>query len=336
MRAQRAGFETIEPLVHQARIERSEPKTLQVVRSPELRSGWTSGRGFWSNLWDNTMGRVLQIQGIRRLQIPAAACAVLMGLAALGGPTQAYAQSRAFAPTPAITMSVAGDVQNVAQKDPTQLTAPLVRNSEVDDVRETIASRARMGHASSTHFLPGNDLKFESWNFSYETGKARRMNILEAPADGMVRGTIVVNVSGHSGEAAAFATSNTYTVEITLPDGTQLTRTAIPRNVVADPTKPGDTPEYATVIDIEYPYQSGITKVGASPDGSGGAGGYIEGRLYYVHSHDQKWDVSEGWKWSREHKAAHPEVRWGTQYEREDREEHHVSPDPRPYASYRN
>jgi hypothetical protein len=105
-------------------------------------------------------------------------------------------------------------------------------------------------------------------------------------------------------------------VEIRLPDGSVLTKTAIPRNVLADPSKPSDTPEYATAIDIEYPYQSGMTTVSASPSATS-AFGYIEGRVYYVHSHDKKWDVNEAWQWSRDHEARNLS-----------------GPDPRPYVSY--
>lgn len=224
----------------------------------------------------------------------------------------------------------------VTQTDPTQLSGNLVRNSEVAGVHANYASMSRRGYAAQAQFLPGNDLKFESWSHAYKTGIPRHMNVLAPPADGVIRGTLVVNVSGHSGEADAFARSNTYSVRIELPDGTVLERSGIPRNVVGKPGLPSDTPEYASIIDIEYPYRRGVTTVSAWPDGSGGAGGYIEGRVYKVHSHDQRWDPNAQLKLAKAYREAHPEVRWGSWFEASDREQHHVNPDPRPFPHYAN
>ena len=237
---------------------------------------------------------------------------------------------------PRTTTAAVFSTAPVTQNDPTKLTGPLVRNSEVDGVTASYASLSRRGYAAQAQFLPGNDLKFESWSHAYKTGVPRHMNVIEAPRDGMIRGTLVLNVSGHSGEAHAFAKSNTYSVRVVLPDGTVLERSAIPRNVVGKPGLPSDTPEYATTIDFEYPYLQGVTTVSAWPDGSGGSGGYIEGRMYLVHSHDQPWDPKAQERLAKLYRAIHPEVRWGTWFANSDREEHHVNPDPSPIPHYSN
>lgn len=243
-------------------------------------------------------------------------------------PVTAAEQARPSSPT----MSVA----SVNQTDPTQFSGKVVRHPETQNVIATLAARARKGQAAAVQFLLGNDLKFQSWGHSYHTGEARRINIGQAPKDGVVRGTAVLHPSGHSDAVAEFARSNTYTVRVELPDGRVLERSGIPRNVVSDGKLPADTPEYSTAIDIAYPYQSGVTKVAAWPDGSAGVAGYVEGRLYYVHSHDAPWDVDAQQRKSEAHRLAHPQVRWGTPHERSDRKKHGVSPDPRAYRHYSN
>lgn len=305
-------------------------------------------RGFWSALWNSPVEIATQVAHAAQKKLPTAVCAVMLGAAVLTSgcaglrgasldmmpnalPTTTIELASPTGPTAGSTI-----VAPVQRTDPTELTAAVVRHSEVSSVAADIASKARRGYASSTVFLPGNNLKFQSWVHSYHTGEARQMNILKAPSDGVVRGTIVVNVSGHSSEATDFAKSNTYSVRIQLPDGTIIERSGIPRNVVTEGRLPADTPEYSTVIDVEYLYRSGATEVSAWPDGSGGVGGYVEGRLYYVHSHDAQWDVNKQFQKSRDHKAAHPEIRWGTPHESADLEQHHVSPDPRPYTHYSN
>lgn len=184
--------------------------------------------------------------------------------------------------------------------DPTKLAAPFSRNGKVEAALKDAERDARRGVASTVTFLPSKGTKFKSWYFGYKTGEPRRMNILEPPADGIVRGTIVINPSGHTGQAEEFARSNTYTVEIKLPNGERLQREGVPRNVVLQGLPPS-TAEYATAIDVEFPYRSGVTELSAGPDGSAMTGGYVEGRLYLIHSHDQTWAVSSGWGASLRH-----------------------------------
>jgi hypothetical protein len=192
--------------------------------------------------------------------------------------------------------------------DPTVISAPFVRNDKVQEVVDRQGRGSQQGQASSAVMLLGDRARFKSWAFDYHTGLAKEMNILQAPRDGMVRGTVVVNASGHTGQAEQFARSNTYTVRIQLPDGRVLVRSGIPRNVTHDPTKRANTPEYATSIDVEFPYERGVTDLTACPDGSGCEGGYVEGRLYHVHSADQPWDANAQLKASKEHRAPHPYV----------------------------
>lgn len=170
-------------------------------------------------------------------------------------------------------------------------TAPVRRQPQVADIQRDLAERAQNGEASSTMFLPAPNIQYDAYAFDYHTGMSKQMNLKAAPPDGVVRGTIVINVSGHSSEADKFAKSNTYTVQVTLPDGKTLMQRGIPRN---NPSKA----EYATVIDIEFPYQKGTTTLVAWPDGSAGGGGYIEGRRYQIHSPDKAFVTS-----STQHKA---------------------------------
>ncbi|MBK6688712.1 MAG: hypothetical protein IPG45_29840 [Deltaproteobacteria bacterium] len=191
-------------------------------------------------------------------------------------------------------------VDTTVPNDPTQLSATISRNGKVEAVLIEAESDARRGVASTVTFLPSKGTKFQSWYFGYKTGEPRRMNILELPEGGIVRGTIVVNPSGHTGKADEYARSNTYTVHVTLPDGVTMVREGHPRNVVIQGL-PFSTAEYATAIDVEFPYRSGITRLWAAPGGSAGIDGYVEGRLYLVHSHDQKWSVTAAWGASVRH-----------------------------------
>lgn len=226
-----------------------------------------------------------------------AALAVMLG--AVGG--SAAVTSAELGQSVGHTLSAPAVVESAANpQDPTALSGPIARHGKVEKVLKEAEADARRGVASTVTFLPSKGTKFKSWYFGYKTGEARRMNILEQPEGGIVRGTIVINPSGHTGQAESFARSNTYTVEITLPDGQKLVREGILRNVVVQGLPPS-TAEYATAIDVEYPYRRGVTQLSASPDGSGGAGGYVEGRLYLIHSHDQKWAVTDAWGASVRH-----------------------------------
>ncbi len=160
-------------------------------------------------------------------------------------------------------------------------TKAFTENRAVGTHLREMGRRSRDGGAASVMLLPENSAKYKSYAFSYHTGKVKQMN-LQPPADGMFRGTVVVNVSGHDGadKAKAYAESNTYNVRVTLPDGKVIQALNIPR------TEPGKA-EYSTKIPIEFPAMPGKTIVESWPTGSAGVHGYIEGRRYSVNIGDQ-------------------------------------------------
>jgi hypothetical protein len=171
----------------------------------------------------------------------------------------------------------------------TQVTVPTTllattafkENSRVQAAVSQLGGNAQMGGASQSVFLPASGADVDRFSFNYGTGQPKQMNFNKPPKDGVVRGTMVVSVSGHDGRQDQYAKSNTYSVRVTLPNGKTITQNRIPRN---DPSKA----EYATAIPLEFPYMAGKTIIEAWPDGSAGPGGYIEGRKYIMHSHDSK------------------------------------------------
>lgn len=60
-----------------------------------------------------------------------------------------------------------------------------------------LADRAVRGGASSCRFLPEPGVGFEAFAFAYHTGMAKELNITGAKGP-VLRGTLVVNVSGHA------------------------------------------------------------------------------------------------------------------------------------------
>jgi hypothetical protein len=71
----------------------------------------------------------------------------------------------------------------------------------------SLASLAQTGGASSVVFIPAPGVKASAWSFPYKSGRPKEMNIPQPPA-GPLRGTVVVNVSGHaSGGVADRATA---------------------------------------------------------------------------------------------------------------------------------
>lgn len=192
---------------------------------------------------------------------------------------------------------------------PLQPTADFPRSSQVRSVLYEMASSSKNGGASSVQFLPSKDLKVKAWAFNYHTGLPKEMNVLREPKDGVVRGTICINVSGHDwsrdpSSVERYAKSNTYNVRVTLPDGQKLEWQNIPRTCVGQ-GKP-DQAEYATAIDIQFPYQKGKTVVEAWPSGSAGVGGYIEGRRYHFNSADQPYDADAAKKAAAEQDRQNP------------------------------
>lgn len=195
-------------------------------------------------------------------------------------------------------------------------------HSAVASTVRDLASRARRGGASSTMFLPAKGVQYDAYAFSYHTNKGKEMNLKNKPADGMVRGTIVINVSGHDGAQAAekYAKSNTYNVCITEldskgnPTGKQIRMNNIPRN---NP----NSAEYATKIPIEFPWKEGSVRIEAWPTGSAGVYGYVEGRQYNIHMGKDQFDVQQARQEAAAWERAHPNP-----------SEHEAS--PRPYGDF--
>lgn len=68
---------------------------------------------------------------------------------------------------------------------------------KVSSTQAAMAQLAQSGGASSVMFLPEHGVQCRSWSFPYKSGLAKQMNIPKPP-NGPVRGTVVVNVSGHA------------------------------------------------------------------------------------------------------------------------------------------
>jgi hypothetical protein len=81
-----------------------------------------------------------------------------------------------------------------------QPTGPFEENAKVGRVVADLGKRAQDGGASSIMFLPQKGVKYEAYAFAYHTGLAKEMNIEKAPR-GPMRGTVVINVSGHASGA---------------------------------------------------------------------------------------------------------------------------------------
>ena len=78
--------------------------------------------------------------------------------------------------------------------------AAMAGGTESPRVASTVASMASLaqtGGASSVVFIPAPGVTASAWSFPYKSGRAKEMNIPQPPP-GPLRGTIVVNVSGHA------------------------------------------------------------------------------------------------------------------------------------------
>lgn len=78
-----------------------------------------------------------------------------------------------------------------------QPTARFQESPKVAAVVAELAKRAQQGGASSIMFLPQRGVTFDAYAFAYSTGLAKEMNIPKPPA-GPLRGTVIINVSGHA------------------------------------------------------------------------------------------------------------------------------------------
>ena len=173
-------------------------------------------------------------------------------------------------------------VQTLPQLGPLAPTTAFAESTKVGTQLRELAKRSKEGGAASVMLLPQKGQRYEAFSFSYHTGKTKQMNLKSVPADGMFRGTVVVNVSGHDGadKAKQYAETNTYNVRVTLPNGKVLEALTVPRN------EPGKA-EYSTKIPIEFPAMEGKTVVEAWPTGSAGVWGYVEGRRYSLNIGEQ-------------------------------------------------
>ena len=165
------------------------------------------------------------------------------------------------------------------------------RNPAVNATLAAMASDAKNGAASSVNLLFAKGVKAESYAFNYHTGLAKQVNLLAKPADGMVRATVCINVSGHDQandptSVDRYAASNAYNVLVRLPNGQSLRMDNVPRS---NP----NSKEYATAIDIQFPFMDGETVIQAWPTGSAGVGGYVEGREYRVHAGTSQYDAKK-------------------------------------------
>jgi hypothetical protein len=183
-------------------------------------------------------------------------------------------------------------------------TGAMDRNPAVSSTLASMAADARNGAASSVNLLFARGVKAESFAFNYHTGLAKQVNLLNKPADGMVRATVCINVSGHDQahdptSADRYAASNCYNVLVRLPNGQSLRLDNVPR------TNP-NSKEYATAIDIQFPYMEGKTVIQAWPAGSAGVGGYIEGREYHVNAGSALYDSRKALADAQAAEANHP------------------------------
>jgi len=158
-----------------------------------------------------------------------------------------------------------------------------------------LEKESKSGLAGVAVILAGN-AELERWDFSYGSGLAKKANVKKPPPPNgegrrILDLTVVMSVSGHTGQADAFAKSNTYTIKVTRPDGGIHWMRNIPRKSAI---------EYATVQNVSFPLDEGVTVLEAWADGSAGAGGYLEGRRYEIHFQKQPYRPS--WTWGDDEK----------------------------------
>lgn len=76
-------------------------------------------------------------------------------------------------------------------------SGPFEEHPDVARALAALEARAHSGGASSALFLPQRGVRFEAYAFAWGTGFAKEMNILAKPA-GPLRGTLIINISGHA------------------------------------------------------------------------------------------------------------------------------------------
>jgi hypothetical protein len=76
-------------------------------------------------------------------------------------------------------------------------TTSFPEHAKVPATLKAMAELAVTGGASSVVFLPEQGVAARSWSFPYKSGLPKQMNVPQPPG-GPLRGTVVVNVSGHT------------------------------------------------------------------------------------------------------------------------------------------
>lgn len=157
---------------------------------------------------------------------------------------------------------------NAFQVPTSNALAPRTRKAppEAKQLQTRTGNASKRGVAAQVNIV-GINAKLRIRAFDYGTHKPKQATVTQAPSDGKLDLAVVMSVSGHTSQAAQFAKTNKYTIQVTFPDGTTKTVKNIPSGG-----------EYATIQNISFNLKKGKTLVDAWPQGSAGVHGYIEGR----------------------------------------------------------
>ncbi len=167
----------------------------------------------------------------------------------------------------------------VAPLRPNTSAAPagFTRDPNIRAWARELEQDCRRGVAAMCVIEAGN-AKLEKWAFAYHTNLAKEANLLSAPPGGKLNLTALVNVSGHTGQVETYAKDpkQTFNVSVTGPDGKT-------QSMKVNRTKPTGA-EYVVAVDMQIDVSKpGTYVISGWPEGSGGAGGYVEGRQYKLH-----------------------------------------------------
>ena len=106
--------------------------------------------------------------------------------------------------------------------------------------------------------------------FDYGTHKPGQMRVTGLGKSGNFKVVMLLPVSGHTGEAAKFARSNRYNVTVAAPGGATWSSPKIASTGLVTPKE------------LTLKLTKGLNVLEFWPDGSGGPGGYVEGRRYHI------------------------------------------------------
>jgi len=162
------------------------------------------------------------------------------------------------------------------QVNSVQSASPLAPRSnhlcdEAKWIKSQLADDAKSGVASMTILVAKNAV-MEVESFDYGTRKPQKATVIDAPDDGILDLTVLMSVSGHTGDADKYAKLNEYIIEVIHPEGTRERLDGVKANG-----------EYCTAQNISFELGLGVTTIQAWPKGSAGPGGYVEGRVIKVH-----------------------------------------------------